>query len=133
MKSECPHMVGYKKCNSCGREGHYERDCPSNRSVVARNHPQSQQKKKGGRPQALGRVYVMIGAETVGSGNLIIGCCLIAGKSLCVLYDSRATHSFVLESCVQELGLPVCELQLILWYLLRHRVWSGHHLYVQDV
>jgi len=28
-----------------------------------------------------------------------------------VLYDSGATHSFVLESCVQELGLLVSELQ----------------------
>jgi len=35
---------------------------------------------------------------------------MIAGKSLCVLYDSRATHFFVLDACVKRLGLPVCEL-----------------------
>jgi len=28
-----------------------------------------------------------------------------------VLYDSRAIHSFVSDSCVQELCLSVCELQ----------------------
>ena len=36
---------------------------------------------------------------------------MIAGRGLCVLYDSGATHSFVSESVVEELGLPVRELQ----------------------
>ena len=36
---------------------------------------------------------------------------MIAGRSLRVLYASRATHSFVSESRVVELGLPVRELQ----------------------
>jgi len=36
---------------------------------------------------------------------------MIAGRSLCVLYDSGATHSFVSESKVVELGLRVRELQ----------------------
>jgi len=53
----------------------------------------------------------MTGAEANGSGNLVMGCCLIAGVSCCVLYDSGATHSFVSDSCVKRLGLPVCELQ----------------------
>ena len=36
---------------------------------------------------------------------------MIAGESLCVLYDSGATHSFVSNACVERLGLSVCELQ----------------------
>jgi len=40
-----------------------------------------------------------------------MGRCVIAGKSACVLYDSGVTHSFVFETCVQRLGMPVCELQ----------------------
>jgi len=63
------------------------------------------------RPQAAGRVYAMTSTEVVRSGNLIIGSCMIAGRSLCVLYDSGATHSFVSKSKVLELGLPVRELQ----------------------
>ena len=58
-----------------------------------------------------GRVYAMTGAEATDSGNLVMGCCTIAGVSCCVLYDSRATHSFVSDDCVKCLGLPVCELQ----------------------
>jgi len=36
---------------------------------------------------------------------------MIDGRSLCVLYDSGATHSFVSKSIVLELGLPAKELQ----------------------
>jgi len=52
----------------------------------------------------------MTGAEAASSGNLVMGRCMIAGESLCVLYDSGATHSFVSIACVECLGLPVCEL-----------------------
>jgi len=50
------------------------------------------------------------GAEAAGSGNLVIGHCMIAGKACCVLYDFGATQSFVSDACVKRLGLPVCEL-----------------------
>jgi len=53
----------------------------------------------------------MTGAEAARSGNLIIVSCVIVGRSLHVLYDSGATHSFVSESKVVELGLLVRELQ----------------------
>ena len=72
---------------------------------------QPHQTRGGARSQAAGRVYVVTGAEAVGLGNLIIGSCMIAGRSLHVLYDSRAIHSFVSESRVVELGLLVKELQ----------------------
>jgi len=53
----------------------------------------------------------MTGAKAAGSGNLVMGRCMIAGESLCVLYDSGATHSFVSIDCLDGLGLPVRELQ----------------------
>ena len=53
----------------------------------------------------------MTRAEATGSGNLIMGCCMIASVSCCVLYASGATHSFVSDSCVKRLGLPIFELQ----------------------
>ena len=59
----------------------------------------------------MGRVSALSGAKAACSGNLIVGSCVIAGMSLYVLYDSGATHSFVSESRVQELSLPVKELQ----------------------
>ena len=53
----------------------------------------------------------MSGAEASSSANLVMGSCMIAGTSCCVLYDSGATHSFVSDACVNRLGLLVCELQ----------------------
>ena len=71
---------------------------------------QNQQRSEGNRPQTSGRVYVMTGAEAASSSNLVIGHCMIVGKACRVLYDSRATHSFVLDACVKKLSLPMCEL-----------------------
>ncbi|XP_027905698.1 uncharacterized protein LOC114165239 [Vigna unguiculata] len=111
----CPRKEGYRRCNNCGKEGHFGRDCPNLARAATRppvQAPQQHQgRDRGNRPQATGRVYAMTGAEATGSGNLVMGCCLIAGVSCCVLYDSGATHSFVSDSCVKRLGLPVSELQ----------------------
>jgi len=52
----------------------------------------------------------MTGAEAASSGNLVIGDCVIVGKTCCVLYDFGATHLVVLNACVERLGLSVCEL-----------------------
>ena len=49
-------------------------------------------------------------AEASQSGNLVQGVCYIVGRYVKVLFDSGATHSFVLSLCVAELGLLVKEL-----------------------
>ena len=115
LRSACPRMESYRRCNNCGKEGHFGKDCPNlarttTRPPVHTPH-QHQRKDKGNRPQATSRVYAMTGAEATGSGNLVMGQCVIAGESLCVLYDSGATHSFMSIACVEHLGLPVRELQ----------------------
>jgi len=110
----CPQLTGFKRCNNCGREGHFGRDCPTLARAATRppvhTPAQNQQRHKGNRPQATGSVYAMTGAEAASSGNLVIGHCMIVGKSCCVLYDSRATHSFMSDVCGRRLGLPVREL-----------------------
>jgi len=96
----CPRREGYRRCNNCGKEGHFGRDCPNlartaTRPPVRTPH-QHQGRDRGNRPQATGKVYAMTGAEVVGSGNLIMGYCVIYGMRCCVLYDSGATQSCVL-------------------------------------
>ena len=112
LRSACPQHSDRRTCHRCGQTGHFIKDCPVDRSTVPRpsSQPQSQPSRGGARPQAAGRVYAVTGAEAAGSGNLIIGSCVIAGKRLHVLFDSGAIHSFMSESRVVELGLPVKEL-----------------------
>jgi len=97
LKSACPQLVGRRTCHRCGQEGYFIKDCPAGRSTVLRPlaQPQPHQTRRGARPQAVGRLYAMNSAEVARSGNLIIESCVIAGKSLHVLYDSGARHSFV--------------------------------------
>jgi len=108
-------MEGYRRCNNCGKEDHFGKDCPTLARVVTRPPVQTphqcQQRNKGDRPQATGRVYAMMGAEVVGSSNLVMGYFVIAGVKCFVLYDSGVTHSFVSDACVKHMGLLVCELQ----------------------
>jgi len=115
LRSVCPRMEGYRRCNNYGKESHFGKDCPTlaraaTRPPVQASH-QHQRRDRGNRPQATGRVYATTGAEAAGSGNLVMGRCMIAGESLCVLFDSRVTHSFVSIACVERLGLPMRELQ----------------------
>jgi len=133
----CPRREGYRRCNNCGKEGHFGRDCPNLARAATRppvQAPQQHQgRDRGNRPQATGRVYAMSGAEASGSGNLVMGSCMIAGSSCCVLYDSGATHSFVSFACVERLGLPVSELSASSRCLLRRRDWSRRRLCVLGV
>jgi len=123
-------MEGYGRCKNCGKEGHFGKDCP-NLARTATSPPvqtphQHQQRDRGNKPQATGTVYVMTGVEATGSSNLVMGCCMIAGVSCCVLYDSGATHSFVSDGCVKRWVCRYASYTASLRCLLRRRDWSRH-------
>jgi len=35
MKSVCPQLVGFKRCNNRGKEGNFDKDCPTLVRAVA--------------------------------------------------------------------------------------------------
>ncbi|XP_047164555.1 uncharacterized protein LOC124834019 [Vigna umbellata] len=110
-RSSCPQLVGGKFCARCRRNGHLESECNMGRRAmmrppnVGRNQPRG-----GGRAQAVGRVYALTRAEAASSGTLITSTCLLYGLLCCVLFDSEATHSFILKACVEKLGLTEGEM-----------------------
>ena len=48
--------------------------------------------------------------EVEKSDDLFQGACEVSGKTLTVLYDSGASHSFISHSCVTTLQMPIFEL-----------------------
>ncbi|KOM28608.1 hypothetical protein LR48_Vigan560s000100 [Vigna angularis] len=110
-RSSCPQLLGVKSCNRCGRNGHIERDCNmGGRAAMRPPNAGRMQQGRGGRAQAVGRVYAITGAEAASSGTLVTGTCLLHGMPVCVLYDSGATHSFISKACVEKLGLAEREM-----------------------
>ncbi|KAK7331521.1 hypothetical protein VNO80_31198 [Phaseolus coccineus] len=55
------------RCFTCQKMGHISRDCPSRNRMTQPVGPQ-QLRNGGSRPQAVGRVFAMIGAEASQSG-----------------------------------------------------------------
>ncbi|XP_047150545.1 uncharacterized protein LOC124822569, partial [Vigna umbellata] len=112
FKSVCPQLVGGKYCTRCRRNDHLKNECNmGGRAVMRPPNTRRNQQGRGGRAQAVGRVYAITGAKAASSGTLIIGTCLVYGEPCCVLYDSGATHSFISKACIEKLGLAESEMQ----------------------
>ncbi|XP_052723719.1 uncharacterized protein LOC108344536 [Vigna angularis] len=112
FRSSCPQLVGGKYCTRCKRNGHLENECNmSGRAMMRPPNARRTQQARGGRAQAVGRVYAITGAEAASSGTLITSTCLIHGKQCCVLFDSGATHSFISKACVDKLGIVESDMQ----------------------
>jgi len=62
------------------------------------------------RPKATRKVFSMTNTEATLSGSIIQYTCVLFGHNVWVLFDSRATHSFISIKCVGRLGLMVYDL-----------------------
>ncbi|XP_073221486.1 uncharacterized protein [Cicer arietinum] len=104
--SECP--IRPRVCYICQKPDHFANECPERKDDRAVNRNNINDNVV--RPTAKGRVYHINGEETPSSSELIQGECLIAGKSLNVIYDSGATHSFISLDWVDSLQLTITTL-----------------------
>ncbi|XP_052735054.1 uncharacterized protein LOC108319991 [Vigna angularis] len=67
-RSSCPQLVGGKYCTQCRRNGHLENECNmGGRAVMRPPNAGRNQQGRGGRAQAVGRVYAITGAEAASS------------------------------------------------------------------
>ncbi|XP_016164443.1 uncharacterized protein LOC107606958 [Arachis ipaensis] len=91
------HVIGRGGCFTCGLPGHMAKNCPRKRTL---NVGQNQQ----------GRVFAVNAQDAAKSDPLMRDNCLFGEKTLVVIYDTGASHSFIALDKIEELGLKVSEL-----------------------
>ncbi|XP_016173177.1 uncharacterized protein LOC107615644 [Arachis ipaensis] len=102
--------IGLGGCFICGLPGHIVKDCTRRRNQNA------------GQSQHQGRVFAVNAKDASKADPLMKGICLIGYKSLVALYNTGASHSFILFAKVEELGLKVSELHFDLHMNTSHQI-----------
>ncbi|XP_028087553.1 uncharacterized protein LOC114288268 [Camellia sinensis] len=113
--SECHWNTG--ACFFCGQQGHKIADCPSwkaceteqkawtNKGTSTDRVSLGNQKKNGGhKPKTQGRVYALTQQDVQTSNTVVSGTILVSSVYAHVLFDSRATNSFVSVGFVKKHG-----------------------------
>ncbi|XP_027348074.1 uncharacterized protein LOC113859524 [Abrus precatorius] len=99
--------------------GHLVKDCLTSRSGAASLtasalhavRPRVVRALPVTRPKAEARVFTTSGTEAAQAMDLVQGTEVVVGTSLSVLFDSRVMHSFIVDTCLKDLKLPVSDLK----------------------
>ncbi|XP_039117946.1 uncharacterized protein LOC120253765 [Dioscorea cayenensis subsp. rotundata] len=73
---------------------------------VVSGQPSSSTYQKTGRPKTQGRVYALTQEDAHASNAVVSGTLPVYSAYACVLFDSRATHSFISSAFVRKHALP---------------------------
>jgi hypothetical protein len=94
-----------RRCFACGENGHFANQCPNSR-------PQGNSILIAAKQNyARGRVSHVVVEEAQEAPDVVVGMFLVNDTSVVVLYDSRASHSFISAAYVGKHNLPLALLK----------------------
>ncbi|GJS61923.1 putative reverse transcriptase domain-containing protein [Tanacetum coccineum] len=91
LHHEGPCTMRCRKCNKCGRQGHYKSDFPKLKDQNCRNKAG----KKNGVGEVRGKAYVLGGGDTNPDSNVVKVTFLLNNHYASMIFDSGADRSFV--------------------------------------
>jgi hypothetical protein len=107
-------------CYSCGQAGHYANCCPIKQANQTPAPGTNQNLNRNAnnsattlvrQNQARARMNHVVVEEAQVAPDVIIGTILVNNNNAIVLFDSRASHSFLAASLVQKYNLPLSMLK----------------------
>jgi hypothetical protein len=116
-----PHTPAGNNCFKCGEIGHYANACPERHTPGTlmlnqqmqqmRNGSQTPQSNKGQRSYAHGRSN-RVSVETAQEHpHVVLGMFLVNSTPASVLFDSRASRSFISAQFVAKHSIPMCPMK----------------------
>jgi hypothetical protein len=125
MRNNTPAPTGGNACFKCGEMGHYANRCPKGNvqntpgqfnNSGQRQTPQQQQPRhnnqtpqdnRGQQNYVCGRVNHVAAETAQEAQDIVFGMFLINSAPASVLFDSRASHSFISAQFIAKHGIPV--------------------------
>jgi hypothetical protein len=106
-----PRNVGDRRCYNCGQPGHYISECPKPRQIK----PNPQNQGAGVKPATpakkpmvqvrQGKLNFIAMSDIPEGASVLTGTFSINNTPVKILFDSGATHSFIIENLLGKLGL----------------------------
>jgi hypothetical protein len=110
-------MLAERKCYACGERGYYGNQCPNpythppQQSAPVPTHGANYILVAAKKNYASGRVNHVAVEEALEAPDVVIGMFFINDTFIVVLFDSRASHSFISATYVENHTLPLALLK----------------------